>query len=152
MSTVSTESAGSPAELRARLIEQAARILGEEGPSALSARRLATAAGTSTMAVYTHFGSMAGVVDEVATEGFRRLIDHVDAVVAAPFGDGGAGACCRARPLEHGDLEGRPGGGERAGEHEGQSDRGDRHEARGEAPLSHVVGRRGRLGHAGDTG
>ena len=32
------------------------------------------------MAVYTHFGSMAGVVDEVATEGFRRLIAHVDAV------------------------------------------------------------------------
>ena len=84
MSTVSTESAGSPAELRARLIEQAARILGEEGPSALSARRLATAAGTSTMAVYTHFGSMAGVVDEVSTEGFRRLIDHVDAVGTSP--------------------------------------------------------------------
>lgn len=83
MSTVSTESAASPVELRGRLLEEAARILGEEGPSALSARRLATAAGTSTMAVYTHFGSMAGVVDEVATEGFRRLIDHVDAVGAS---------------------------------------------------------------------
>ena len=32
------------------------------------------------MAVYTHFGAMSAVVDEVATEGFRRLIDHVDAV------------------------------------------------------------------------
>ena len=32
------------------------------------------------MAVYTHYGSMAGVVDAVATEGFRRLIEHVDAV------------------------------------------------------------------------
>ncbi len=80
MSTVSSESVPVPADPRGRLIEEAARILGEEGPSALSARRLATAAGTSTMAVYTHFGSMAGVVDEVATEGFRRLVEHVDAV------------------------------------------------------------------------
>lgn len=80
MSTVSTESTSTPSALRARLLEEAARILGEEGPAALSARRLATAAGTSTMAVYTHFGSMAGVVDAVATEGFVRLVEHVDAV------------------------------------------------------------------------
>jgi AcrR family transcriptional regulator len=77
---VTTDELPAPGGLRARLIEEAARILGEEGPSALSARRLAAAAGTSTMAVYTHFGSMAGVVDEVATEGFRRLIAHVEAV------------------------------------------------------------------------
>jgi len=67
-------------DVRRRLVEEAARILGEEGPSALSVRRLAAGAGTSTMAVYTHFGGMSAVVDEVATEGFRRLIDHVDAV------------------------------------------------------------------------
>ena len=67
-------------DVRRRLLEEAARILGEEGPSALSVRRLAGGAGTSTMAVYTHFGAMSAVVDEVATEGFRRLIDHVDAV------------------------------------------------------------------------
>ncbi|SKB04688.1 transcriptional regulator, TetR family [Aeromicrobium choanae] len=66
--------------VRARLLEEAARILDEEGPSALSTRRLANGAGTSTMAVYTHFGSMGGVVDAVATEGFRRLIDRVGAV------------------------------------------------------------------------
>lgn len=83
MSTVSTgETESAPAEIavRTRLIEEAARILGEEGPSALSARRLAAGAGTSTMAVYTHFGAMGAVVDAVATEGFRRLIAHVDAV------------------------------------------------------------------------
>jgi len=66
--------------IRARLLEAAARILDEEGPSALSTRRLAAGAGTSTMAVYTHFGSMGAVVDAVATEGFRRLIARVDAV------------------------------------------------------------------------
>ncbi|KRF34761.1 TetR/AcrR family transcriptional regulator [Nocardioides sp. Soil805] len=76
----STDSSSASGDPRRRLIEEAARILGEEGPSSLSARRLAGAAGTSTMAVYTHFGSMTGVVEAVATEGFRRLIDHVDAV------------------------------------------------------------------------
>ncbi|MBC9225843.1 TetR/AcrR family transcriptional regulator [Aeromicrobium senzhongii] len=67
-------------EARARLLEGAARILDEQGPAALSARRLATEVGASTMAVYTHFGSMGAVVDAVATEGFRRLIARVDAV------------------------------------------------------------------------
>ena len=81
---VSTAAGPTGADVRARLIEEAARILGEEGPSALSARRLAAGAGTSTMAVYTHFGAMSAVVDEVATEGFRRLIAHVDAVGSHP--------------------------------------------------------------------
>jgi AcrR family transcriptional regulator len=80
MSTVNSEAGPTAEDVRARLIEEAARILGEEGPSALSARRLAAGAGTSTMAVYTHFGAMGAVVDAVATEGFRRLIEHVDAV------------------------------------------------------------------------
>jgi AcrR family transcriptional regulator len=74
-----TVGTGQP-DVRRRLIEEAARILGEQGPSALSARRLAATAGTSTMAVYTHFGGMSALVDEVATEGFRRLVALVDAV------------------------------------------------------------------------
>ncbi|MCL3836354.1 TetR/AcrR family transcriptional regulator [Aeromicrobium duanguangcaii] len=67
-------------DARRRLLEEAARILDEQGPAALSARRLAAGAGTSTMGVYTHFGSMGALVDAVATEGFRRLIERVDAV------------------------------------------------------------------------
>jgi AcrR family transcriptional regulator len=104
MSTVSSASVPGPVDVRARLIEEAARILGEEGPSALSARRLASAAGTSTMAVYTHFGSMAGVADAVATEGFRRLIDHVDEVRTTddPIADLRAmAAAYRANALEN---------------------------------------------------
>ncbi|GAA2079155.1 TetR/AcrR family transcriptional regulator [Aeromicrobium tamlense] len=77
---MSSETTADAPDARRRLLEEAARILDEQGPSALSARRLATGAGTSTMAVYTHFGSMGKVVDAVATEGFRRLIDRVDAV------------------------------------------------------------------------
>ncbi|MEO5851194.1 MAG: TetR/AcrR family transcriptional regulator [Nocardioides sp.] len=66
--------------LRRRMLEAAARLLGEEGPSALSTRRLAREAGTSTMAVYTHFGGMPALVREVVAEGFARLEARVGAV------------------------------------------------------------------------
>jgi AcrR family transcriptional regulator len=59
--------------VRLRLLEGAARLLAEEGPSALTLRRVATEADTSTMAVYTHFGSMPDLADAVVTEGFARL-------------------------------------------------------------------------------
>lgn len=59
--------------MRPALVEIAARLLHEEGPQALSARRLAKEAGCSTMMVYTHFGGMSGLVREVAHEGFARL-------------------------------------------------------------------------------
>jgi len=65
------------ADLRRRLLESAADLLSEEGPSALSARRLAREAETSTMAVYTHFGGMPALVRAVVTEGFQRLYDRV---------------------------------------------------------------------------
>ena len=64
-------------DVRRRLIEVAADVLSEEGPGALSARRLARDAETSTMAVYTHFGGMPGLVRAVVAEGFTRLYDRV---------------------------------------------------------------------------
>ena len=67
-------------DVRRRLIEAAARVLGEEGPSALSTRKLASEVGTSTMAVYTHFGSLPGLVGAVVDEGFARLAAHMAAV------------------------------------------------------------------------
>jgi len=59
--------------IRAELIDNAARLIAESGPSALSTRRLAAEAGTSTMAVYTYFGSMSALVREIVHEGFARL-------------------------------------------------------------------------------
>jgi len=59
--------------MRTRLLEGAARLLAEEGPSALTLRRVAAEASTSTMSVYTHFGSMAVLADAVVAEGFARL-------------------------------------------------------------------------------
>jgi AcrR family transcriptional regulator len=64
-------------DVRRRLIEVAADLLSEEGPGALSARRLAREAETSTMAVYTHFGGMPALVRAVVAEGFARLYDRV---------------------------------------------------------------------------
>lgn len=63
--------------IRPTLIEVAARLLAEEGPDALSTRRIATAAGTSTMAVYTHFSGMSGLVRAMVYEGFARLAQHL---------------------------------------------------------------------------
>jgi len=59
--------------VRTTLIDIAARLLSEAGPSALSTRRLAAEAGTSTMAVYTYFGSMSALVREIVYDGFARL-------------------------------------------------------------------------------
>src|SRR3989337_3832847 len=64
------------ADVRRRLLEAAALLLAEDGPDALTARRLAKAAGTSTMAVYTHFGGMPALVKEIVAEGFARLDEH----------------------------------------------------------------------------
>jgi AcrR family transcriptional regulator len=66
--------------VRVTLIETAARILAADGPHALSTRRLAAEVGTSTMAVYTHFGSMDQLRREIRAEGFARLVGKLDAL------------------------------------------------------------------------
>lgn len=49
------------------------RVLERDGLRALSVRSLAAEVGTSTMAVYTHFGGMTGVIDALANEAFARF-------------------------------------------------------------------------------
>ncbi|OLT34995.1 hypothetical protein BJF84_15680 [Rhodococcus sp. CUA-806] len=66
--------------VRGSLLDSAAQILAEEGPDALSTRRVAAGAGTSSMAVYTHFGSIDGLISAVVEEGFARLADQLRAV------------------------------------------------------------------------
>jgi AcrR family transcriptional regulator len=62
------------------LIESAARLISREGMAALTLRRLATDVGTSTMAVYTHFGGMPELQRAVRREGFVRLAAHLGSV------------------------------------------------------------------------
>ncbi|MGZ4674264.1 MAG: TetR/AcrR family transcriptional regulator, partial [Ilumatobacteraceae bacterium] len=55
------------------LLKAASDLLATEGPAALTVRRIATAAGVSTMNVYSRFGGKDGVVEHLFVEGFHRL-------------------------------------------------------------------------------
>ncbi|MGB8390967.1 TetR/AcrR family transcriptional regulator [Mycobacterium sp.] len=66
--------------VRDEMLCAAVDLLDEHGPDALQTRKVAGAAGTSTMAVYTHFGGMRGLIAEVAEEGLRQF----DAALTVP--------------------------------------------------------------------
>jgi AcrR family transcriptional regulator len=59
--------------LRPALIEAAARLIATEGSDGLTLRRVADEVGTSTMAIYTHFGGMPELRRALRREGFARL-------------------------------------------------------------------------------
>ncbi|HXJ25557.1 MAG TPA: TetR/AcrR family transcriptional regulator, partial [Streptosporangiaceae bacterium] len=67
-------------DLTRRLVDEGARILAEEGPAALSLRKLAAAAGVSTMPVYTLFGDKQALLAAMHRDGFRRLRARLDQV------------------------------------------------------------------------
>jgi AcrR family transcriptional regulator len=71
MSTMSPRSADPG--IRIALLETAAQIIATEGPGKLTLRRLAHEVGTSTMAIYTHFGGMTELRREIRREVFARL-------------------------------------------------------------------------------
>ncbi len=55
------------------MVHAAVGLLNDHGPDALQTRKVASAAGTSTMAVYTHFGGMRELIAAVAEEGLRQF-------------------------------------------------------------------------------
>ncbi|MEC4764534.1 TetR/AcrR family transcriptional regulator [Mycobacterium sherrisii] len=59
--------------VRDEMLHVAVNLLDHDGPDALQTRKIASAAGTSTMAVYTHFGGMRGLIAAVADEGLRQF-------------------------------------------------------------------------------
>jgi AcrR family transcriptional regulator len=59
--------------LRGRLLSDAAALVFDGGVDALSLRRLASGAGTSTTAVYSLFGNKAGLLDGLYAEAARRF-------------------------------------------------------------------------------
>ncbi|WP_083338060.1 TetR/AcrR family transcriptional regulator [Mycobacteroides franklinii] len=73
---------------RVDLVSAAVQLLNEQGPDALQTRKIAAAAGTSTMAVYTYFGGMRELIAEVAEEGLRQfaeaqaIVEQSDDVIA----------------------------------------------------------------------
>ena len=69
-----------------RLVAATLQLLQGETPTDLTVRRIATAAGTTTMAVYTGFGSRDGLLDVVYAQGFEQLRERLApaALVADP--------------------------------------------------------------------
>lgn len=59
--------------LRQRLLDEAGRLLTAEGIGALTLRRVAASASTSTTAVYSLFGDKDQLLTAMYTEGFKRL-------------------------------------------------------------------------------
>jgi AcrR family transcriptional regulator len=55
------------------ILDAASELLASEGACALTVRRIAAAAGCSTMGLYSRFGNKDGVVDELYADGFANL-------------------------------------------------------------------------------
>lgn len=66
-------------DVRSRVLAAADELLEQGGPAALRVRDVAAVAGMSTMAVYTHFGSKDGLLEELYVGG----LDALDACLAA---------------------------------------------------------------------
>ncbi len=71
--------------MRERVLRVADELLDEAGPDALSLRKIADLAGTSTQAVYTQFGGKPGLADAMYRSGYQRLADECEAL--ADVGD-----------------------------------------------------------------
>lgn len=78
-----------PDRVRQDILDAAGQLLLEEGPHALSMRRLAERIGASTIVLYTHFRDKPAIVDALFRDGFERLQADLEAVPAA------------ADPVEH---------------------------------------------------
>jgi len=68
--------------VRVALVERAAEMLARR--EVVTLRVLVDSVGTSTMAVYTHFGGMPGLWRAVRQEGFTRLSERLALVDATP--------------------------------------------------------------------
>ncbi len=60
-------------DLRDLMIQTTVQLLAEQGPEALQVRRIADAAGVSSMVVYSRFGGMPQLVGSVIEHGFEEL-------------------------------------------------------------------------------
>jgi AcrR family transcriptional regulator len=80
MATPSAPPAPQPDELRKRLVDAGLELLDRHGPAELTVRRIAEAAGTSTMGVYTKFGGRTGVLEAIYRRGFGLLREALGAV------------------------------------------------------------------------
>lgn len=70
--------------LRQGMLDAATRLLTEEGPAAMTVRRVADAVNCSTTLLYTLFGGKDGLANELYLEGFTRLKAEFESAAALP--------------------------------------------------------------------
>ena len=70
-------------ETRARIVDVAARLLREEGPAAVTTRRVAEEAGVQAPTIYRLFGDKEGLLEAVAEHVMAAFVSAKAAVVAA---------------------------------------------------------------------
>ena len=91
----------------AAILRAASDLLATEGPGALSVRRIATAAGCSTMGLYSRFGGKDGVVDELFAEGFEHLCTAMQSLPTTSDAVDDFRACALQYRLKIGRASGR---------------------------------------------
>jgi AcrR family transcriptional regulator len=74
---------------RDRLCQAAAKLYVEEGPAAVSMRRIASELGCGTMTAYRYFTSKEQIISAVRTRGLHRFSDALERALASA-GDGHA--------------------------------------------------------------
>jgi AcrR family transcriptional regulator len=72
------------AATRAALLDAAAELLHDEGPAAVTVRRVADASGTTTRAVYSLFGDKDGLVRELSLDVAETMRRHHEEVPEGP--------------------------------------------------------------------
>jgi AcrR family transcriptional regulator len=85
--------------LREELLAVTAELVNRDGPAKVTLRDVASAASTSTTAVYSLFGGKSQLLTAVVDDGFRSFRDSQAA--AAPDGLQGLGVAYRRWALEH---------------------------------------------------
>ena len=85
--------------LRQELLAVTAELVDRDGPAKVTLRDVASAAGTSTTAVYSLFGGKSQLLTAVVDHGFESFRDSQ--VAASPGGLQGLGVAYRAWALEH---------------------------------------------------
>jgi AcrR family transcriptional regulator len=85
--------------LRRELLAVTAELVNRDGPAKVTLRDVASAARTSTTAVYSLFGGKSQLLTAVVDDGFRSFRDSQ--VAAAPDGLQGLGVAYRTWALEH---------------------------------------------------
>jgi AcrR family transcriptional regulator len=82
-----TETARNRADTRARIVDETARLLQEQGPAAVTTRAVADAAGVQAPTIYRLFGDKDGLLDAVAEHVLATYVSSKAAIVAAASAD-----------------------------------------------------------------